>query len=80
MKCINRDCSPLERPSNLKPKPGDLPSKHPDEEPRTTKEEKNIKNHPDMDMTYIQEKRERLQNKLKQKKGTWVNWIDEGQD
>ena len=33
-----------------------------------------------MDMTYIQERRERLQNILKQNKGIWVNWIDEGQD
>ena len=31
-------------------------------------------------MTYIQERRERLQNILKQNKGIWVNWIDEGQD
>ena len=78
---INRDCSPLERPSKVRPNKEDPSSEHLDEEPKTTKEAKNIRNHPDMDMTYIQEKRERLQNILKQEKGTdWVSWIDEGQD
>ena len=75
---LNRDCSPLEKPSKVRPNKGDPSSKHPDEEPEATK---NSNSHHGMDLTYIKEKRERLQNVLKQKhEKAWINWIDEGQD
>ena len=57
---INRDCSPLERPSKWRPNKENPSNKHPEEEPKATKMVGNSKNNHDTDMVYNDEKRDRL--------------------
>ena len=78
---INRDCSPLERQSKMRPNKGNPSNKHPKEEPKATKSAGNRKNNHDMDMMYTNERRDRLHDVLLQKhEREWVNWIKSEQN
>ena len=73
---VNRDCSTLDRPSKMRTNKRNSPNKHPDEEPKVTRELEDNESIHDTDMMFTNEMRDKLQGVLLQRsERIRVSWV-----